>query len=254
MQPYFSAPGMTLYLGDCREVVPALGLRDVALTLTDPPYEETKLEWDRHVAGWIDVVPSDSLWCFGSLSMFMARAKDFLDSPWTRSQEIVWEKHNGSNSAADRFRRVHELAVHFYRGAWSDVFHQPVFTMDAVARQSRRKKRPQHWGSIGEHTYVSEDGGPRMQRSVIYARSAHGYAIHPTQKSSGILEPLLRYACPPGGLVVDPFAGSGSTLLTASRLGMFAVGVELDEAQAEKSARWLEAESKQPSLFLPGAS
>jgi DNA modification methylase len=50
---------------------------------------------------------------------------------------------------------------------------------------------------------------------------------------------MITYACPPGGLIVDPFAGSASSLVIARMTGRRAIGVEADEPQAEKAARWL---------------
>ena len=67
----------------------------------------------------------------------------------------------------------------------------------------------------------------------------NGRAMHPTEKPVGVLTPLISYACPPGGLVVDPFAGSGSTLEAARLSGRRAIGVEIDEQYAEKAARRL---------------
>lgn len=74
-------------------------------------------------------------------------------------------------------------------------------------------------------------------RSVIYARSEHGRALHPTQKPEGIIEPLLLYSCPPGGAVLDPFAGSGTTGVVADRLGRTATVIDLNpeyKAMAEQ--------------------
>jgi len=64
----------------------------------------------------------------------------------------------------------------------------------------------------------------------------HGRAIHPTEKPTGILEPLIAYACPTGGVVLDPFAGSGSTGITARNLGRRAVLIEAREVQCEATA------------------
>jgi site-specific DNA-methyltransferase (adenine-specific) len=77
---------------------------------------------------------------------------------------------------------------------------------------------------------------------VIYARSAHGRALHPTEKPAGIVAPLLRYSCPPGGLIVDPFSGAGAVLLCARDLGFRAIGVEFDETYAERAADRLRQE------------
>jgi site-specific DNA-methyltransferase (adenine-specific) len=235
--PYFEDEAVTLYLGDALDILPTLPRVDAVVT--DPPYGETSLAWDVRVKGWLDLLPTGSLWCFGSLRSFMATAPDFAASAWTLSQDVVWEKHNGSSFHADRFKRVHEAAAHFYRGAWGAVYHEPPRTMDATKRTLRRKRRPPHTGHIEASAYASEDGGPRLMRSVLYVRSAHGSAVHPTQKPEGILRPLIEYACPPGGTVLDPFAGSGSTGRAARQVGRRAILIEKDEQYAEAAARHL---------------
>jgi site-specific DNA-methyltransferase (adenine-specific) len=110
-------------------------------------------------------------------------------------------------------------------------------TADATARQVRRKARPPHTGYVEQSSYSSEDGGPRLMRSVMLVRSMHGRAIHPTEKPVGILDPLIRYACPPGGTILDCFAGSGSTAEAARLTGRKAVLIEADERHCELIAR-----------------
>ena len=88
--------------------------------------------------------------------------------------------------------------------------------------------------------YVSEDGGPRLMRSVIYARSMHGSASNETQKPKAIVAPLIEYACPVGGLVLSPFMGSGTDLLAARLLGRRAIGIEAREEQCDTAARLLQ--------------
>lgn len=232
MRPYYSDSAVTIYHGDCRDVLPTLDAV-VDAVVTDPPYGVTSLDWDRPVRGWTDALPANSLWVFGSLRFFLAEREEF--ARWTLAQDIVWEKHNGSNSFADRFRRVHEIAVHLYRddARWADVFKQPLFTNDARARVVRRKSRPPQWGAIGESHYRSEDGGPRLMRSVMFYRSCHGEADHPTQKPEAVMSPLIEYSCPPGGLVLDPFIGSGTTARAAIQLGRRCIGIEIDPSYAE---------------------
>ncbi|AYF29292.1 site-specific DNA-methyltransferase [Micromonospora tulbaghiae] len=221
-----------------REILPAPDIAPDCI-VTDPPYGETKLEWDRWPDGWpaVAAATAASMWCFGSLRMFMDRRDDF--AAWKLSQDVVWEKHNGSSFANDRFKRVHEIAAHWYRGTWSEVYHHTPKTADATRRAVRRKPRPPHLGEIGRGSYTSEDGGPRLMRSVLQVRSMHGRAIHPTEKPQGILGPLIEYACPPGGLVLDPFAGSGSTAVAARLSGRRAVLIEGDERYCETIARRL---------------
>jgi len=247
--PYYDQDGITLYLGDCRDVLPAVGLLAVDVVVTDPPYGETSLEWDRRVDGWQYLVPRVPMWCFGSLRFFMEDAAAFAASGWRLAQdiisaddiEVVWEKHNGSNFHADRFKRVHEQVAHFYptETPWADVYACPQTTPDATARTVRRKTRPTHTGHIEAASYASTDGGPRLMRSVLRVRSTHGYAVHPTQKPVGLLTPLIDYSCPPGGLVLDPFSGAGSTLLAARLTGRRAIGIEGREDYCEATVERL---------------
>ena len=244
MTPYYEHDGVTLYLGDCREVLPQLDLQADCI-VTDPPYGETSLAWDRWPDGWPTIVAAHtrSMWCFGSLRMFLDRRDEFAG--WKMSQDIVWEKHNGSGFHDDRFKRVHENAVHWYQGDWATIHHETPTTADAVRKVVRRKERPPQMGAIERGHYVSEDGGPRLMRSVLAVRSTHGYALHPTQKPQGILDPLVSYACPPGGLGLDPMAGSGSTLVALRGSGRRGVGIEVSERYCEVAARRLD----QASLF-----
>jgi site-specific DNA-methyltransferase (adenine-specific) len=236
-EPYYQDDKVTLWLGDFREVLPSLDVTP-DLVLTDPPYGETALDWDRWPDGWPGLIAATgarSMWCFGSMRMFLDRRDEFAD--WKLSQDVVWEKHNGSSLRADRFKRVHEFATHWYRGDWGDIRHDPPHTSDETPRTRRTKGHPAHY--LDRPAYVSEDGGPRLMRSVIYARSMHGRAINETEKPTGIVEPLVEYGCPSGGLVLDIFAGSCSTLVAARNLGRRAIGIEKREAQCEQAARRL---------------
>jgi site-specific DNA-methyltransferase (adenine-specific) len=245
MRPYYESDGIVLYHGDCREVLPQLQRDRFDLILADPNYGETKLAWDVRDLRWLDLAEptlreSGSMWCFGTLRLFMAQASALL-ATWNLAQDVIWEKHNGSNFVDDRFKRVHEQPAHFYRRRtpWEVIYKKPVTTPDATARQVRRKRRPPHLGSIGEAHYIAHDGGPRLARSVLYVRSCHGYADHPCQKPLGILCPLIEYSCPPGGELIDPTCGSGSALVAAKQMGRRAVGIEICEADCEKAARRL---------------
>ena len=59
-----------------------------------------------------------------------------------------------------------------------------------------------------------------------------GNKLHPTQKPVEVLEPLIRNYCPTGGLVLDPFCGSGSTLVAAQACRRRYLGIELDNGYA----------------------
>jgi len=237
---FYEDETVRLYLGDCREVIPTLDL-PVDAIVADPPYGETALAWDRWPDGWpaAAATVASSMWCFGSLRVFLDRHAEFL--AWRLSHDVVWEKHTGSTFVADRFRRVHEVAAHWYRGSWTGVYHQvPKVTNLGESQGTTRRTASggSHLGQIGfDRAWL--DDGTRFMRSVIAANSLRGKAAHPTQKPTGILDPLIRYACPPGGTVLDPFAGSGSTAMAARLSGRRAVLIEADEAYCEVIARRL---------------
>lgn len=226
--------------GDCRLALQPLAPFD--MLLADPPYGDTSLDWDKRCGGWVDMAakllkPHGSMWVFGSMRFFQDTGDEFAAAGWKYAQDIVWEKHNGSSFHADRFKRVHEHACQFYRAdtPWGDVYNDVQTTPDATARTVRRKKRPAHTGHIEASHYISEDGGPRVMRSVIYMRSMHGRAIHPTEKPSDLLEILIRTSCPLGGSIADLFAGSGAAGEAAMRAGREYVGCEIDPSMASKA-------------------
>jgi site-specific DNA-methyltransferase (adenine-specific) len=235
MRPYYQSGGITLYHGDLRAIVSELPAVDVVVA--DPPYEETNCAWDIWPAGWPQVLLGKTrvLWVFGSLKLFMRFAPEFAG--WTFSQDIVWEKHNGSALHNDRFRRVHELAALFYTGDWGSIYKRPLRETSLDERRARliRSRKPAHFGQVSVGTAYAYDG-TRLRRSVIQVPSCHGAACHATQKPEGIISPLLEYSTPVAGLVLDPFCGSGTTLVEAKRTGRRAIGIELLEENCERAA------------------
>ena len=114
-------------------------------------------------------------------------------------------------------------------------------------------RKPPDAGAVGSTTGYRRDLEPvfltgpwplrAVERSSLVATAARGQghlckiAGHPHAKPVDTLEALIS-ACPPG-VIADPFAGSGSTLVAARNLGRRAIGVELDERYAELAARRL---------------
>jgi site-specific DNA-methyltransferase (adenine-specific) len=240
--PYYADESVTLYLGDSREVLPALSIKADCL-VADPPYGETALAWDRWPEGWLDaaVHVADSLWCFGSLRMLLRRQAEFRE--WKLSQDVVWEKERGTSFSSDRFARVHEWVTHWYRGAWRDICHETPRVPSTGPRLGFHRRGPSEYlhGRIGREV-LWEDDGTRLAKSVFHVangRRGPRSGFHPTEKPVELLTPLIAYACPEDGLVADPFAGSGSVLVAARSLGRRAIGVEIDERYCEAAARRL---------------
>lgn len=247
--PYYQDDFVTLYHGDSGNLTSIAA--GISCIVTDPPYGETSLAWDRWPEGWpramAESTDAHSLWCFGSTRMFLERGHEF--EAWRFAQDIVWEKQNGSGFTADRFRRVHETALQFYRGKWSDIPHNtPRIPRTGPPKTVTSRGQTPHRGAIGTGAY--EDDGLRLMPSVIRLRNRQGSAQHPTEKPIGIIRPLILYSTNPSDLVLDPFAGSGTTLVAAKQLNRRAVGIEINEAYCEVAAQRL----SQNVLDLGGAA
>lgn len=246
MSIYYQDDLVTLHLGDCREVLEGLGQFD--LVLTDPPYGETAIAWDTWPTGWpaLAAQHARSMWCFGSMRMFLKQRDEF--AAWRLSQDVIWEKHTGTGMATDRFARVHESALHWYQGDWSDIYHKAprvkIGNMRRTASKPTGAVVAEHLGGVQRMT-TWEDDGTRLAHSIFRVHGMHRRGDHPTEKPTGMIEPLMEYACPPGGTILDPFAGSGSTLAAAKGTGRKAVGIEASEEYCERAAKRL----AQDSLF-----
>jgi site-specific DNA-methyltransferase (adenine-specific) len=251
MRLFYEAPGARLWHGDCREAPAVVGEQRFSLILADPPYQQTSLAWDRWPSGWLKVMlhlraQDGSLWSWGTLRTFMERAAEFFDG-WRLAQDTIWEKHNGSQPATDRFLRVHEQAAHLYPASipWESIYRDPQRVpaprehRHKAGRVVHRRAQPAHTGKHRPSTYV--DDGMRRQRSVWHVRSEHhqgrGTA---TPKPLGVLEPIVRYSCPPAGWVLVPFVGGGAEVEAAHASGRNVVGFDISEKELSTAARRLD--------------
>lgn len=241
--PYYQDESVTLYHGDCREVLAYFNEYEpweIDLVVADPPYGETSLSWDSWPDGWPEVVALEakSMWCFGSMRMFLDRRDEFAG--WKLSQDVIWSKPRGGVAYPDRATvRTHEIVTHWYRDEWADVHHEQQRQEHHGPGKGtiRRGETGPAWnGSRRAHAWT--DDGTRAMSSVIECQTMRMRGTgHPTEKPTGLLEPLIAYGCPEGGVVLDPFAGSGSTLDAARMTGRRAIGIEADERYCEVIAQ-----------------
>ena len=212
MKPYYEHNGITIYHGDCREVLPTLTW-DVLLT--DPPYgigadkqlgarankrDGAAVAPSRDygpVTGW-DAAPADSAFLQSLIiKPSIIWGGNYFSLP-SESKWLVWDKQTGNNGYADA-----ELAWTNLTGAVRTFRHQWMGMLQAA----------------------SDTGNAR---------------VHPTQKPV----PLLRWcmAMLHDGVVLDPYLGSGTTLIAAKDLGRRAIGIEIEERYCEIAAQRLSQE------------
>jgi len=207
----------TIAQGDCIEVMRRMPEASVDLILTDPPYLVNYRSSDGRR------VPSDTddRW----LKPAFAEAFRVLTPDRFCVCFYGWSK-------ADKF-----LA------AWREAGLRPVghLVFQKSYASSTRFLRYHH-----EQAYLLAKGRPKPPScpiaDVLRLRYT-GNRLHPTQKAVSALEPLISSFSAAGEVVLDPFCGSGSTLVAAHSLGRRFLGIELDENYHAIATRRLNEET-----------
>jgi site-specific DNA-methyltransferase (adenine-specific) len=192
----------TIINDDCLKALPTLAEGSVNFILTDPPYIT------RYKARDGRTVPNDdnAAW----LKPAFAEMYRVLENDSFAVSFYGWPQ-------ADRFIRA-------YRDAGFRIVGHFVFPKRYTSNS--KFLRYQH-----ECAHLLAKGNPRQPENVIgdvIDWTYSGNKLHPTQKPLPVLLPLVEAFSRPQGLVLDPFAGSGSSLLAAKMLGRDWIGVELD--------------------------
>jgi DNA modification methylase len=207
-KPYYEENGITIYNADCREVLPHL--EKVDLVLTDPPYG---LKWsgtgfdkqpllNHKEAAAWDNRPSGEL-----LKLAISSGKD----------SVVW----GGNYFAN------DLGTFVSPLIWDKMTGNNPFADGELAWTSFRSGTLR----IFKHQWCG-----------AFKDSERGEkSIHPTQKPVALMQWCINIA-PKAQTILDPFMGSGTTLVAAKQLGRKAIGIELEEKYCEIAVKRLQQE------------
>jgi DNA modification methylase len=218
----------TILHGDCTELMQALPAGSASFILTDPPYITRYKSRDGRT------VPNDDndAWLKPAFSeLFRVLARDSFAVSF-----YGWPQ-------ADRF-------IAAYRAAGFRIVGHFAFPKRYTS--ATRYLRYQH-----ECAHLLAKGNPRQPDDTIgdvIDWTYSGNKLHPTQKPLSVLLPLVETFCPPGGLVLDPFAGSGSSLVAARMLGRAYFGVELDAKYHAIAKDRLEHKRDEPGYSLPSSA
>lgn len=229
------AEGVTLYLGDCREIAPTLPRP--AAVISDPPYG---MDWDTNTArfsGGASAVKRGKNWG-GQRSMprhgggrIVGDREPFDPSLWLglTDRAALW----GCNHYASRLP-VGTTLIWLKRN--DDALGS--FLSDAELA----------WVSGGYGVYAFRHARGSIGRAI----EGLGEAAHPTQKPVPLMEWCIERAkVPAGGLILDPYMGSGSTGVAAVRLGHPFTGIEIEPRYFDTACRRIAAEIARPRLPLP---
>lgn len=240
MKPYWSSDkhGLSLYLGDCLQVLPTLEAGNFDAVVTDPPYS--------------------------IVNEFGVQKR--LDG--TRKLEFEWDKASTPIDIAERIAAALSMC-HIKSGMFVfcgtdqvgdllPVFRSAGFIPKPAAwvKKCPPPAMPGTWWPSGfelafygyRHGAYFGDDDPKRSNVFVFDGYRHGQpgkVDHPTQKPLALIECVLSAVCPRDGIALEPFAGSGTTLVAAYRTGRKAIGIEIEEKYCEIAAKRLEREIAQ---------
>lgn len=247
--PYYATNRVTLYHGDSLEILPRFDPGQIDLLLTDTPFAVSKAgsvhkmarahggEKVGRIGRRLDFFEGDTDWA--SMTALVRRVIGLSASLLAPHGSLyVWTGH-----------RIFGGLVEDLEGAgWSTRFlvwakAHPVPPPPGAGWPSGAELCLYAYRSGRKWRYTPRD----VPRSNVFVADAFrhgqpGKTGHPTQKPLGVIDPLLLASTDPDDLVLDPFCGSGTTLVSALRHGRRAIGIERDERYCEMAARRLQAE------------
>jgi site-specific DNA-methyltransferase (adenine-specific) len=246
----------SLVWGDCLAVLPSLPPASVDLLVADPPYNLDLVfgaergrrmsdeDYEVFSAAWLDAAlpllkPEASVYVFGDWrgSSALYRA---LSSRLKLRNRVVWEREKG-RAAAKNWKSAHEEI-------WFATVGEDWY-FDAEAVRLRRRVKAPYRDARGEPKDWREDEGGKWRdtaASNIWTDLTVPYwsmpenTPHPAQKPEKLLAKLILASCPAGGLVLDPFLGSGTSAVVARKLGRRFLGIERDREHLLYALRRLE--------------
>lgn len=244
-EPYFASNGISLYLAKSEEILPGLPERSAHALITDPPYGSTQLAWDTSVP-WKWLWPHFNRICQPSAPMVLFASGKFVHelistNPKQYRYELIWEKNNpvGFLDANRRPLRSHENILIF-----SQIFkgstYNPQMIEGKMHTVSKGGNRAKHY-SMPTRIMPGRRTNLYHPRSILRFRNrSSSKSLHPTQKPIDLMKWLVLAYSHRNEMILDPYAGSGSTLAAAAYHGRQAIGIEMNEQYCEIIADRLE--------------
>ena len=243
MEAYYDHAGITIYHGDCREVLPGLG-RDVTCFVMSPPYnqriETFKPSGMQKNWNWTNKISAGYSDSMDELA-YQAVQVEVLQACASRITE------DGSLFYNHKWRWRDGLAI--YPLAWIDnatislrLRQELVWSRDGSPTLNARMFAPSderiYWLVAGRHKWNQSQVG----KMTVWSIPSHKRDKHPCSFPVEIPRRCILATTDEGDVVCDPFMGSGTTLRAAKDLGRKAIGIEIEEKYCEIAAKRLQQE------------
>jgi len=259
MKPYYDHNGITIYNGDCLEIMPDIPTGFVDMVMADPPYGTTACAWDS-------IIPFEPMWeqlkriIKPNGAIVMTASQPFTTTLISSNMgmfkyEWIWKKSNPSNIALANKQpmKYHENIIVFCDG-------QSLYNKEMVTRLSNRIKQAQssnysfhNSGSaqtglkyieVNSNKYDANKKNPSSVLEINSLRpNSKEFVNHPTQKPVALMEYLINTYTNEGEMVLDFAMGSGTTLVAGKKLGRKAIGIEISEKDCETAVGRLAQEA-----------
>lgn len=241
---------MTVHAGECIEIMRSMADGSVDATITDPPYNLGEFMKGR------------------AHNLGNMRANNFVDALWDNGTSDAWEclmlamlhevarvtKKGGALIVfmaaikVETFVRLAQTAGFYYKttGVWHKTNPMPR-NMNLHFVNSTES-----WIYFinGAKTGTFNNNGKVLHdflETGLTPKSEKAHGKHPTQKPVAVMSHFVNTLTEPGETVLDPFAGSGSTLVAAAIAGRVPVGIELDADYADIASQRLAALCAEPA-------
>ena len=213
----------------------------VDLSFLDPPFNQDKAynawddnmppekywEWMREICAKVYALTSD-----GGAIYFMQREKNtefvlecLRDTGWTFQNLIIWKKKTSAVPGVKRFGKHYQVIAFATKGKTPRVFHRLRIDPPLPAGYKHARENGMFvtdvWDDIRELTSGYFAGDEAL-------RDADGNRLHKQQAPIQLLLRIILSSTNPDDVVLDPFAGSGTTLVVAEQLGRKSIGIELN--------------------------
>ena len=260
---FYETDMVTLYEGDCREVLPTLPERSVDMIFADPPYNLStggitchagrmvsvdKGEWDKpkglevdheFAVRWLGACrgvlkDNGTIWVSGTMHKIYSVGFALQQLGYKLLNEISWFKPNASPNLSCRyFTHSHETVI------WAAKSHKSKhkFDYELMKQIAGGKQMRSLWMDIDVY-----DEPQDIWSITTPSKEEKKYGKHPTQKPTALLERIILASTIPRDIVLDPFTGSSTTGVAAIRNGRRFIGIDTDPGYLESSVKRLKEE------------
>jgi site-specific DNA-methyltransferase (adenine-specific) len=239
------AEGVTLYLGDCREIVPAIETVDI--TVSSPPYNQL-----HHTAGGSGMHKGNR-WVAKSAGGYASYSDNLSEDDYckwmndvfgacrAKSLGLVWINH--------KVRYRDGEAVHPIRMFDWPIYSEIVWDRGGSMTLNAKRFAPSHEGfwAFGRPHYWDNRLNIKMS---VWRIAPQVSGDHPCPYPEELVRPIIEASCPVRGTVLDPFMGSGTTGVAAINMGRRFVGIEIDETYFDLARSRIDRSMKQGDMFV----